>query len=151
MTPIRASIVAPPLSATRMSASMAACHSGAECSAFDSSMTAITTKEATWFRAGRDIRGIDYGLRNIRTTDASLLEAGNDIIGGGMPDPARLLPNGVIHIEGPGALVMSAGRDVYGRTLQLFSTGNRNMTRTAIGRSSSRRSWVYPRKARRSR
>ena len=29
-------IVGPPLSATRMSASMAACHSGAECSAFGS-------------------------------------------------------------------------------------------------------------------
>ena len=54
-----------------------------------------------------------------------MLEAGNDIIGAGIPDPARLLPNGVIYIEGPGALVMSAGRDVYGTTLQLFSTGNR--------------------------
>jgi hypothetical protein len=36
MTPIRANIVGPPLSATRISASMAACHSGAESSAFGS-------------------------------------------------------------------------------------------------------------------
>jgi len=34
--PARGSIVGPPVSATRISASMAACHSGAECSAFDS-------------------------------------------------------------------------------------------------------------------
>jgi hypothetical protein len=32
----RANIVGPPFSATRIGASIAACHSGAECSAFDS-------------------------------------------------------------------------------------------------------------------
>ena len=36
MTPIRANIVGPPFFAMRISASMATCHSGAECSAFDS-------------------------------------------------------------------------------------------------------------------
>ena len=36
MKPMRANIVGPPFSATRIRASMTACHSGAECSAFDS-------------------------------------------------------------------------------------------------------------------
>ena len=90
---------------------------------------AVTTNEATWFRAGMDIRGIDSGLRNIRATDVSLLEAGNDIIGSTIPDLQRPFPNGMITIEGPGALVLSAGRDVYGKTLELYSTGNRRYDR----------------------
>ena len=36
MTPIRANIVGPPFVATRIKASVAACHSGASCSAFGS-------------------------------------------------------------------------------------------------------------------
>src|SRR5437879_10796523 len=36
MTPIRANIVGPSVSATRIRASIAACHSGASCSAFGS-------------------------------------------------------------------------------------------------------------------
>lgn len=77
----------------------------------------ITTNEQTWFRAGMDIRNISYSLRNIHTTDVSLLEAGNDIIGGPL--------QGSIYMQGPGALVLSAGRDVWAPTLSLMSVGNR--------------------------
>jgi hypothetical protein len=90
----------------------------------------ITTNEQTWFRAGVDIRNIYYNLRNIHPTDVSLLEAGNDIIGGVGP----MMPvtggfsrlGGQIEIQGPGALVLAAGRDVYGTELTLYSRGNRS-------------------------
>ncbi|WP_176454749.1 filamentous haemagglutinin family protein [Tardiphaga sp. OK246] len=88
---------------------------------------AIVTNEATWFRAGMDIRNIDYALRNIRATDVSLLEAGNDIIGGTNPYTSSMLGGrygGQAEILGPGALVLSAGRDVYGTDLALYSRGN---------------------------
>ncbi|WP_324614995.1 filamentous haemagglutinin family protein [Hyphomicrobium album] len=90
----------------------------------------ITTNEQTWFRAGTDIRNIYYNLRNVRPTDVSLLEAGNDIIGGtGDVTPitgGNSRPGGQIEIQGPGALVLSAGRDVYGTEMTLFSRGNRS-------------------------
>ncbi len=72
----------------------------------------ITTNEQTWFRAGTDIRNINYSLRNIHRTDVSLIEAGNDIIGGR------------IEIQGPGAISLAAGRDVYGRTFEVLSNGS---------------------------
>jgi hypothetical protein len=78
----------------------------------------ITTNEQTWFRAGTDIRNIAYSLRNLHGTDVSVLEAGNDVIGG----PTRTINN--IRIEGPGALVVSAGRDVYAPDLKIYSGGN---------------------------
>jgi hypothetical protein len=76
-------------------------------------LRAVTTNEQTWFRAGTDIRGIDYRLRNVHGTDVSLLEAGNDIIGGS------------ITVQGPGAVTLEAGRDVYGTDFQINSVGNR--------------------------
>ncbi|KZD24080.1 filamentous haemagglutinin family protein [Tardiphaga robiniae] len=72
----------------------------------------VTTNEQTWFRAGTDIRNIDYNLRNLHRTDVSVLEAGTDIIGG------------KIDIQGPGAIALVAGRDVYGTAFQIFSSGN---------------------------
>ncbi|WP_441240899.1 filamentous haemagglutinin family protein [Tardiphaga sp. 768_D3_N2_1] len=90
--------------------------------------SAIVTNEATWFRAGMDIRDIDYAPRNIRTTDVTLLEAGNDIIGGSNPYSSSMLGGrygGHVDITGPGALVLSAGRDVYGTDLALYSRGNK--------------------------
>ncbi|WP_456633047.1 filamentous haemagglutinin family protein [Bradyrhizobium sp. USDA 10063] len=91
--------------------------------------SSITTNEQTWFRTGKDIRGINYSLRNIRPTDVSLLEAGNDIIA------AVGTYAGSIRIEGPGALLVTANHDVYGgavrdgyggiASLSIVSTGNR--------------------------
>ncbi|TAI64597.1 hypothetical protein CWO89_17955, partial [Bradyrhizobium sp. Leo170] len=72
----------------------------------------ITTNEQTWFRAGTDIRNIAYRLRNLHRTDVSLLEAGTDIIGG------------EILIQGPGAIALAAGRDVYGADFRIESRGN---------------------------
>ena len=72
----------------------------------------VTTNEQTWFRAGTDIRNIDYSLRNLHRTDVSVLEAGTDIIGGN------------VDIQGPGAIALAAGRDVYGTAFQIFSSGN---------------------------
>ncbi|WP_441242473.1 filamentous haemagglutinin family protein [Tardiphaga sp. 768_D3_N2_1] len=72
----------------------------------------ITTNEQTWFRAGTDIRNIDYRLRNVHRSDVSLLEAGNDIIGG------------AISVQGPGAVVLTAGRDVYGADFSIVTLGN---------------------------
>lgn len=72
----------------------------------------VTTNEQTWFRAGTDIRNINYNLRNLHRTDVSLLESGTDIIGGD------------IDIQGPGAVALAAGRDVYGTAFQIFSGGN---------------------------
>jgi hypothetical protein len=74
----------------------------------------VTTNEQTWFRAGTDIRNIGYRLRNLHRSDVSLLEAGNDIIGGN------------IVIQGPGAIALAAGRDVYGASFNIESRGNRD-------------------------
>ena len=49
----------------------------------------VYANEQTWFRAGKDIRDINYRLRNLHSTDVSLLEAGNDIIGGAQADPPQ--------------------------------------------------------------
>ena len=89
----------------------------------------VYANEQTWFRAGKDIRDINYRLRNLHATDVSLLEAGNDIIGGARQigsvlGNARL--GGQVEIMGPGALVLSAGRDVYGTNLVLYSRGNQS-------------------------
>lgn len=72
----------------------------------------VTTNEQTWFRAGTDIRNIGYRLRNLHHSDVSLLEAGNDIIGG------------AISVQGPGAVVLTAGRDVYGADFSIVTLGN---------------------------
>jgi filamentous hemagglutinin len=71
----------------------------------------ILANEQTWLRAGTDIRSTSLVLRNLNRTDVSMLEAGNDI-----------LPN-TITIQGPGALLLSAGRDVYGVAPGIQSTG----------------------------
>ena len=72
----------------------------------------VVTNEQTWFRAGADIRNINYNLRNVHGSDVSLLEAGIDIIGG------------AIDIQGPGAISLAAGRDVYGKAFEIYSRGN---------------------------
>ena len=82
--------------------------------AIDQFATRVMTAEQTWFRAGTDIRDINYQLRNIHSTDVSLLEAGNDIIGG------------TVQVQGPGLIMLNTGRDVYGQALSVTTTGNRS-------------------------
>jgi hypothetical protein len=72
---------------------------------------AMRANEQTWLRAGKDIRNVTLDLRNIHRTDTTWLEAGNDII------------NADLSVEGPGSVLLTAGRDVYNpRTVSL---GNR--------------------------
>jgi filamentous hemagglutinin len=71
----------------------------------------MRANEQTWLRAGKDIRNVTLDLRNLHRTDTTWLEAGNDII------------NADLSVEGPGSVLLTAGRDVYNpRTV---SIGNR--------------------------
>ncbi|MDC7986977.1 filamentous hemagglutinin family protein [Rhodoplanes sp. TEM] len=88
--------------------------------AVEANFSGVATSEQTWFRAGTDIRNLNFHLRNIHATDVSLLEAGNDIIG-----PAILPTVYGNEIQGPGSLLLSAGREIYAPVLPIYSTGNR--------------------------
>lgn len=90
----------------------------------------LRASEQTWIRAGTDIRGIRLQGRNLRASDVTLLEAGNDILA-----MARVRPinpesaisgtlTGDIAMQGPGALAMLAGRDVYADDLSIQTLGN---------------------------
>ncbi|PIF77651.1 filamentous hemagglutinin family protein [Variovorax sp. 54] len=85
----------------------------------------MTASEQLWLRAGRDIRGMRLDARNLRASDVTLLEAGNDILA---VSPVRAIWNapevGVITVQGPGSLVLSAGRDVYADRLKIQTLGN---------------------------
>lgn len=59
--------------------------------------------------------------RNVHASDTTLFEAGNDILAMG---PLYRRPNTSMTIEGAGALVLSAGRDVYADQLAIQSLGN---------------------------
>ncbi|RZN36173.1 hypothetical protein [Bradyrhizobium sp. Leo121] len=81
--------------------------------------------EQTWLRAGKDIRDATLDLRNLHRTDTTWLEAGNDII------------NADLSVEGPGSVLLTAGRDVYNpRTVSIgnrrFDSNNRPITGTDI-------------------
>ena len=85
--------------------------------------------------AGTDIRGLRLAGRNLRGSDVTLLEAGNDILA--MQSTARLDTNndlsvgltGNIEIQGPGTLVLAAGRDLYADNLQVQTLGNQRYDR----------------------
>lgn len=101
----------------------------------------VFASEQLWVRAGRDVRKVSLRLRNLHSSDVSWVEAGNDIIsgtsvgsytslgyylGGMFYDPsANTPPAGGIIVQGPGSLLMTAGRDVYGQEYFVYSTGNR--------------------------
>jgi hypothetical protein len=102
--------------------------------ALDGSVTGgrVTANEQLWIRAGRDIRNNSLFLRNVHATDVSWLDAGNDIISGTVVSYNSSISNylgrnvpGEIIVEGPGALLLTAGRDVYGQEFFIYSTGNR--------------------------
>ncbi|WP_296556862.1 filamentous hemagglutinin family protein [Pigmentiphaga sp.] len=81
----------------------------------------LIANEQTWVRAGRDIRGLDLLARNLRPSDVTLLEAGNDILEVGAPRSDYF---NHIDIQGPGSLLLSAGRDIYADRLRIVSLGN---------------------------
>ncbi len=90
----------------------------------------LRASEQTWVRAGTDIRGVRVAGRNLRASDVTLLEAGNDILA--VERVAALNPDshigqgltGNIEMQGPGTLVLAAGRDLYADNLQVQTLGN---------------------------
>ncbi len=89
----------------------------------------LTANEQTWVRAGTDIRGIRVNARNVRASDVTLLEAGNDILAMANVRAATQSfteNTGSIAVQGPGTLVLSAGRDVYADNLKIQTLGNQS-------------------------
>jgi filamentous hemagglutinin len=89
----------------------------------------LTANEQTWVRAGTDIRGVRINARNVRASDVTLLEAGNDILAMVNVRAATLVQpgdTGSIAVQGPGTLVLSAGRDVYADNLKIQTLGNQS-------------------------
>ena len=91
----------------------------------------VTANEQTWIRAGLDIRGMRLHARNVRPSDVTLLEAGNDILA--MTNVRAAISNqiddtGSIAVQGPGALTLSAGRDVYADKLKIQTLANQRYT-----------------------
>ncbi|MGJ7484376.1 filamentous hemagglutinin family protein [Variovorax sp. LT2P21] len=87
----------------------------------------LTANEQTWVRAGTDIRGLRVNARNVRASDVTLLEAGNDFLAMANVRAATLNTpedTGSMAIQGPGTLVLSAGRDVYADNLKIQTLGN---------------------------
>ncbi|MGJ7526412.1 filamentous haemagglutinin family protein [Variovorax sp. GB1P17] len=90
----------------------------------------VKANEQTWVRAGTDIRGLRLAGRNLRGSDVTLLEAGNDILAVESVRPinpengAATGLTGNIEIQGPGTLVLAAGRDLYADNLQVQTLGN---------------------------
>ncbi|WP_183027186.1 filamentous haemagglutinin family protein [Variovorax sp. UMC13] len=84
----------------------------------------LVASEQLWLRAGEDIRGLRLDLRNNHADEVSMLAAGKDVIGL-IADPQLMNnPNttATIGIQGPGGLLVSAGRDVY--NVNAISQGN---------------------------
>ncbi|WP_411886827.1 filamentous haemagglutinin family protein, partial [Polaromonas sp. YR568] len=105
----------------------------------------LKASEQTWIRAGKDIRGVRLAGRNVRASDVTLLEAGNDILAMTRVKPIdRNNPSvntltGSVEMQGPGVLLVSAGRDVYAGDLQIqtlanqqYDANNRPMAGTQI-------------------
>ncbi|MEI2418009.1 filamentous hemagglutinin family protein [Orrella sp. JC864] len=82
----------------------------------------LYASEQTWVRTGGDIRSFNVQARNLRPSDTTLLEAGNDIVAM-QPVYGRTVGNGVA-VQGPGLLMLSAGRDVYAGSLGVTTLGN---------------------------
>jgi filamentous hemagglutinin len=71
--------------------------------------------EQVWFRAGRDINNVQVGAMNNHTSDLTLFQAGRDVN----------LALGRITIDGPGFVLVDAGRDVFlGSGLGIQTMGN---------------------------
>jgi filamentous hemagglutinin family protein len=86
----------------------------------------VMASEQTWLRAGTDIRGVRLSARNVHASDTTLLEAGNDILAMTyVRTPYAFTDNtGNVSVQGAGALVLAAGRDVYADDLKIQTLGN---------------------------
>ncbi|WP_441279283.1 filamentous hemagglutinin family protein [Tardiphaga sp. 172_B4_N1_3] len=85
----------------------------------------IFTNEQMWMSAGKDIRDLNLDLRHLHATDVSTFNAGNDFIhyNTRITQDPQLAP--AVVIQGPGAIVVTAGRDIYGDALIVRSNGNK--------------------------
>lgn len=85
----------------------------------------VVANEQLWVRAGTDIRGIRLDARNLHATDTTWLDAGNDILAMQAVRPRSYSAEaGVISVQGPGLMLLSAGRDVYASSLSVQTVGN---------------------------
>ncbi len=87
----------------------------------------LAASEQMRIRAGTDVRGLLVDARNVRASDITLIDAGNDILAMRPVRDRWGLNNGTgrIVVQGPGALVLAAGRDVYADNLTVETVGNR--------------------------
>lgn len=88
----------------------------------------LVSNEQTWISAGTDILDVKLNLRNLHTADVSWMHAGNDFLYHTPGFNAVLDP--AVTIQGPGGLLLTAGRDVYADTMGVVSTGNLTFIRT---------------------
>jgi filamentous hemagglutinin family protein len=91
--------------------------------------SSIVSNEQTWISAGVDVRDVTLNLRNLHASDVSWVNAGNDYLNHTID--AKLVPP--IIIQGPGAVLVTAGRDVYADQLGIYSTGNRPYINNNVG------------------
>jgi filamentous hemagglutinin len=89
----------------------------------------LISNEQTWISAGADILDVTLNLRNLHATDVTWVHAGNDFLYHTQSSNAVLDPG--ITIQGPGGLLLTAGRDVYADTIGIVSTGNYTFMRAA--------------------
>ncbi len=85
----------------------------------------ITANEQLWIRAGQNLQGNTLKLRNLHPSDVSWLDAGRDIVTGTI-DMVLVSRKGTVIVEGPGTLLLTAGRDVFGQEVALIAAGNRD-------------------------
>lgn len=98
----------------------------------------LIASESVRVQAGTDIRNVELSGRNLRATDTTLLWAGNDILAvenrplshvyapyGGSAQSYYYDRGSRAALQGPGELLLQAGRDIQGNNLSLYSNANR--------------------------
>ncbi len=88
----------------------------------------VTTNEQTLLSAKVDIRDLTLNLRNLHATDVTWLNAGNDILNNNL-NTERML--GTV-IQGPGALLLTAGRDIHAASQVIISQGNQSYNTSGL-------------------
>ena len=98
----------------------------------------LVASESVHVQAGTDIRNFELSARNLRATDTTVMAAGNDILAvANRPLTHRYTPysgsaeayhydrGSRVALQGPGELLLLAGRDIQGNNFSLYTNGNR--------------------------
>ncbi|WP_167481146.1 filamentous haemagglutinin family protein [Acidovorax cavernicola] len=98
----------------------------------------LIASESVHVQAGTDIRNFELSARNLRPTDTTMLAAGNDILAvanrllshryalyGGDAASYYYDRGSRTALQGPGSLLLVAGRDIQGNNLSLYTNANR--------------------------